>query len=66
MTEDPDDRQVREALDGMPFPADRTQVIDHAVDLGGIEGVVLSALRALPDRTFSTADDVVISVPERP
>jgi hypothetical protein len=62
---DRDDLRVRKALQGMPFPADRTAVLDHAVDRE-VDGRTLSALRDLPDRTFSTADDVVISVPENP
>ncbi|MEJ2865058.1 DUF2795 domain-containing protein [Actinomycetospora flava] len=63
---DRDDLRVRKALQGMAFPADRTQVISWALDRGEGDDRVLTALRALPDRTFSTADDVVISVPQRP
>ncbi|GLZ46380.1 hypothetical protein Acsp06_25650 [Actinomycetospora sp. NBRC 106375] len=63
---DRDDLRVRKALQGMAFPADRTQVISWATDRGEGDTQVLTALRALPDRTFSTADDVVISVPQRP
>ncbi|MDD7940301.1 DUF2795 domain-containing protein [Actinomycetospora lutea] len=63
---DRDDLRVRKALQGMAFPADRTQVISWATDRGERDDRVLTALRALPDRTFSTADDVVISVPQRP
>jgi Protein of unknown function (DUF2795) len=63
---DRDDLRVRKALQGMPFPADRTAVLDYAADRGEVDGRTLSALRDLPDRTFSTADDVVISVPENP
>jgi hypothetical protein len=36
------------------------------MDRGERDDKVLTALQALPDRTFSTADDVVISVPQRP
>lgn len=63
---DRDDIRVRKALQGMAFPADRTQVISWATDRGEDDDRVLTALRALPDRTFSNADDVVISVPQRP
>jgi hypothetical protein len=63
---DRDDIRVRKALQGMAFPADRTQVISYAMDRGERDDKVLTALQALPDRTFSTADDVVISVPQRP
>jgi len=63
---DRDDIHVRKALQGMAFPADRTQVISYAMDRGERDDKVLTALQALPDRTFSTADDVVISVPQRP
>jgi hypothetical protein len=63
---DRDDIRVRKALQGMAFPADRTQVISWATDRGESDTRVLTALRALPDRTFSNADDVVISVPQRP
>ncbi|WP_433033052.1 DUF2795 domain-containing protein [Actinomycetospora sp. CA-053990] len=63
---DRDDLRVRKALQGMAFPADRTQVISYAMDRGERDEKTLTALQALPDRTFSTADDVVISVPQRP
>lgn len=63
---DRDDLRVRKALQGMAFPADRTQVISWATDRGEHDDRVLTALRALPDRTFSSSDDVVISVPQRP
>lgn len=63
---DRDDLRVRKALQGMAFPADRTQVISYAMDRGERDDRVLTALQALPDRTYSTADDVVISVPQRP
>lgn len=63
---DRDDIRVRKALQGMAFPANRAQVISWAADRGEGDNRVLTALRALPDRTFSTADDVVISVPQRP
>lgn len=63
---DRDDLRVRKALQGMAFPAHRTQVISYATDRGERDEKTLAALRALPDRTFSTADDVVISVPQRP
>jgi hypothetical protein len=63
---DRDDLRVRKALQGMGFPADRTQVISYAMDRGERDEKTLTALQALPDRTFSTADDVVISVPHRP
>lgn len=63
---DRDDLRVRKALQGMAFPADRTQVVSWVADRGEGDERVLTALRALPDRTFSTADDVVISVPQRP
>jgi hypothetical protein len=62
---DLDDLRVRKALQGMPFPANRTAVLDHALDRE-VEGLTLNALRGLPDRTFSCADDVIISVPQRP
>jgi hypothetical protein len=63
---DRDDLRVRKALQGMAFPADRTQVISWAIDRGEGDERVLTALRALPDRTYSCSDDVVISVPQRP
>ena len=63
---DRDDLRVRKALQGMAFPADRTQVISYAMDRGERHEKTLTALQALPDRTFSTADDVVISAPQQP
>jgi len=62
---DRDDLRVRKALQGMPFPADRTAVLDYALDREA-DGQTLNALHGLPDRTFSCADDVIISVPHRP
>lgn len=63
---DRDDLRVRKALQGMTFPAGRTQVISWATDRGERDDRVLAALRALPDRTFTCTEDVVISVPQRP
>jgi hypothetical protein len=61
-----DDIRVRKALQGVAFPADRTQVISWVTDRGEGDDRVLTALRALPDRTYANADDVVVSVPRRP
>ncbi|PVY96723.1 DUF2795 domain-containing protein [Actinomycetospora cinnamomea] len=63
---DRDDIRVRKALQGMEFPADRDQVVSYATGRGEDDTRTLAALRALPDRTFSTADDVVDAVPHKP
>ena len=39
---------------------------DLSALIGERDEKTLTALQALPDRTFSNADDVVISVPQRP
>lgn len=59
-----DEQQAVAALEGLSFPAGRHVVIAHATDRGGIHHRVLHALDLLPDRTFSSADDVVISLPD--
>lgn len=60
----PDDHRVREMLEGMNFPAERDEVIEYAQHTDQQDSEVLAALDGLPDRIFSTVDDVVISVPE--
>ena len=47
---------MRVALAGLAFPASRAEVVAHAADRVG-------AVHALPDRTFTGTDDVVISLP---
>jgi hypothetical protein len=64
MTIEDDDQRVRDALDGMDFPAERDDVIDYATDRAAADDRLLTVLEALPDRMFSTVDDVVISVPD--
>lgn len=64
MITDEDDRRVRDALEGMDFPAERDDVIEYATDRNAADDRLLTVLDALPDRLFSTVDDVVISVPE--
>ena len=59
-----DEDRVRALLDGMEFPAERQEVVDHARAQADQDPQTVEALRGLPDRVFSTVDDVVISVPE--
>jgi hypothetical protein len=63
---DPQEQLVRTALEGMRFPAGQHEVLTYATDRGGIEPTVLDALDRLPSRAFTSAEDVVISLPDHP
>lgn len=63
MMTETDDESVRRAVQDLPFPAERRDIVDHAVRQA-VDPTVIEALAALPDRIFSTVDDVVISVPQ--
>jgi len=60
---DSHERRVRAALDGLRFPAGLHEVTAHVTDRGGVEPEVLDAVEALPARTYTGPDDVVISLP---
>ncbi|WP_182347449.1 DUF2795 domain-containing protein [Tomitella gaofuii] len=60
-----DDLRAAKALQGMAFPAGRAEVLDYARTRGA-DQKTLAALEALPDRTFTTHDDVAGAVPGQP
>jgi hypothetical protein len=49
--------KVLEVLDGVAFPATVLELIEHAQEHGGSESVV-EVLRAMPDRTYSSMQQV--------
>jgi Protein of unknown function (DUF2795) len=48
---------IEALLEGMPLPARRDEIVDHA-EVEGADDDLLAALRALPDREYETADEV--------
>lgn len=62
---DADERRVRKALQGLQFPATKQQMLAY-IEERGAERVTDEAVRALPDRTYESADDAQNSVPQRP
>jgi hypothetical protein len=48
---------VESLLEGMPLPARRDEIVEHA-EIEGADDDLLAALRALPDREYETADEV--------
>jgi hypothetical protein len=44
-------------LEGMPLPARRDEIVEHA-EVEGAEEDLLAALRALPDREYETTNEV--------
>jgi Protein of unknown function (DUF2795) len=48
---------IRSLLEAMPLPARRDEVVEQAEIEGGDEDL-LAALRALPDREYSSLDDI--------
>lgn len=61
-----DDIRVRKALQGMDFPAERNDLVAYATDRGESDDATLTALGALPEGRYSSLDDVVAAVPQRP
>jgi hypothetical protein len=64
MTTDAHEQLVRGALEGLQFPARQYEVVTYATDRGGVEPAVLDALVALPSRAFTSAEDVIVSLPD--
>lgn len=48
-------------LDGLAFPATKQQIIDWIEDNGGAESAIVAA-NQLPDRTFSSLDELEAEV----
>jgi hypothetical protein len=44
-------------LEGMPLPARRDEIVEHA-EVEGADEDLLAALRALPDHEYESADEV--------
>jgi hypothetical protein len=44
-------------LEGMPLPARRDEIVEHA-EIEGADEDLLAALRALPDREYETTEEV--------
>lgn len=60
-----DDLRVDKALQGADFPRTRQQVLDYAQGHDADEKT-LQALRALPEATYDSVDQVVDAVPQEP
>jgi Protein of unknown function (DUF2795) len=48
---------VGSILEGMPLPARRDEIVEHA-EVEGADDELLAALRALPDREYESTDEV--------
>jgi hypothetical protein len=46
---------IETLLEGMPLPARRDEIVEHA-EIEGADEDILAALRALPDREYDTLD----------
>lgn len=60
-----DDLRAEKALQGATFPNNRDRLIDYA-ETHGADAKSLQALRALPDREFSSKEEVIEAVPQEP
>jgi hypothetical protein len=49
--------RIQSILEGMPLPARRDEIVEHA-EIEGADEDLLAALRALPDREYETAEEV--------
>lgn len=60
-----DDLRADKALQGLEFPAGKATVLDYArTRAAGVK--TMNALEGLPDRSFSSKDDLVDAVPQEP
>ena len=60
-----DERAITLALDGLTFPATKYDVLAFVTDRGDVGAHLLIALGELPERTFTSPADAVISIPDR-
>ncbi|KHS53851.1 DUF2795 domain-containing protein [Brevibacterium linens] len=60
-----DELRAEKALQGLDFPASKTELIDYATERSAT-AKTLQTLRTLPDRQFENKDDVVEAVPQEP
>lgn len=60
-----DDLRAEKALQGFQFPAGKEELLDYARTRGATDKT-LQALSALPDRDFTSMDDMVAEVPQEP
>lgn len=60
-----DDMRASKALQGADFPATKDQLIEYAGSRG-VDQKSLQALRGLPDKQFSSMDEVIDAVPQEP
>jgi hypothetical protein len=63
---DRDDARVRKALQGKDFPAERNDLVAYVTDRGEVDDATLTALSSLPEGRYSSVDEVVDAVPQRP
>lgn len=60
-----DDLRAEKALQGFQFPAGKDELLDYAQTREATDKT-LQALRALPNREFTSMDDMVSEVPQQP
>jgi hypothetical protein len=61
-TPNADLREYEQALEGIDFPASRIAIHRKAADTGGLDTEVLLMLDRIPDRTYTSVDDVLREV----
>ena len=59
---DTDERRVWSALANLSFPAARHDLLAYLTDWNAVDPT-LRALSTLPDRAFTSPEDVIISIP---
>ena len=62
MADEPDAKQVEQALNALDFPAGKDQIVAHAQSAGAPDEVV-RALRALPLADYANVPEVLRSIP---
>ncbi|MDR7300282.1 DUF2795 domain-containing protein [Haloactinomyces albus] len=62
---DSDERRVTKALQGLEFPAEKSDLVAYAEDRGAAEKT-LRALESLPDGSYGSSEEVEQAVPQRP
>lgn len=60
-----DDLRAEKALQGFQFPAGKDELLEYAETRKATDKT-LQALRSLPNREFTSMDDMVAEVPQEP
>ncbi|GAB2737126.1 hypothetical protein GCM10027174_07700 [Salinifilum aidingensis] len=62
---DADQRRVRKILQGLEFPVNKESLLEYA-ETREADPKTMRALQGLDDREYTSTEDVVASVPQRP